>query len=73
LNPLIKVMNLVSLLMVPLIVSQAENTALRASVVIVGVAILAFAIWWSKSREVDELETAAHAPAPATPAPSEAR
>ena len=73
LNPLIKVMNLVSLLMVPLIVRQADNTALRASVVIGGVAILAFAIWWSKSREVDELETASHAPAPATPAPSEAR
>src|SRR5204863_228270 len=40
LNPLIKVMNLVALLMAPLIVSNAHNTGLRIAVSVIGVVIL---------------------------------
>ena len=36
LNPLIKVMNLVALLIAPLVVTHANDTALRIAVVIVG-------------------------------------
>src|SRR5205809_1042359 len=50
LNPLIKVMNLVSLLMAPLIVSNAHNTGLRIAVSVIGVVILGAVIWYSKSR-----------------------
>jgi K(+)-stimulated pyrophosphate-energized sodium pump len=50
LNPLIKVMNLVALLIAPLIVEQADETGLRIVVVVVAAAVLAFMIWVSKSR-----------------------
>jgi K(+)-stimulated pyrophosphate-energized sodium pump len=50
LNPLIKVMNLVSLLMVPLVVRYRENTGVRVTVVVVGVASLAAAIAFSKRQ-----------------------
>ncbi|HVL33137.1 MAG TPA: sodium-translocating pyrophosphatase, partial [Actinomycetota bacterium] len=50
LNPLIKVMNLVSLLMVPVIVQNGDNTELRIAVVVIGTAILAAAIAVSKKR-----------------------
>src|SRR5439155_12433973 len=50
LNPLIKVMNLVALLMAPLIVSNAHNTGLRIAVSVIGVVILGAVIWYSKSR-----------------------
>ena len=58
LNPLIKVMNLVSLLIVPLVVSNEDNTGLRIAVVVGGVAILAAAIAFSK-KERDEDSIAA--------------
>ncbi|HJX07485.1 MAG TPA: sodium-translocating pyrophosphatase [Actinomycetota bacterium] len=51
LNPLIKVMNLVALLIAPVIVAHADDTALRAGVVIVGAIVLGAMIWVSKSRE----------------------
>jgi K(+)-stimulated pyrophosphate-energized sodium pump len=51
LNPLIKVMNLVALLIAPLVVAHAGDTGLRAVVVVVSVAVLGFAIWVSKSRK----------------------
>ena len=41
LNPLIKVMNLVALLIAPLVVTHADDTALRMTIVIVTAAILA--------------------------------
>jgi len=55
LNPLIKVMNLVALLIVPLVVEHARNEGLRAGVAIIIVAILAAAIWNSKRQKADEL------------------
>jgi K(+)-stimulated pyrophosphate-energized sodium pump len=56
LNPLIKVMNLVALLIAPLVVSHTDDTGLRAVVVVVAVAVLGFAIYVSKSR-TSELES----------------
>jgi K(+)-stimulated pyrophosphate-energized sodium pump len=51
LNPLIKVMNLVALLIAPVIVTHTDDTALRAAVCIVGAVVLGVMIWVSKSRE----------------------
>jgi K(+)-stimulated pyrophosphate-energized sodium pump len=71
LNPLIKVMNLVSLLMVPVIVRQQHNIGLRFTVVIVGVLILGGAILWSKRDTADD-DLTPSVPAlerPPTPAP----
>jgi K(+)-stimulated pyrophosphate-energized sodium pump len=59
LNPLIKVMNLVSLLIASLVVTHAGDRALRAAIVVVSVAVLAAMIWVSKSRKSelgDEIE-----------------
>ena len=50
-NPLIKVMNLVALLIAPLVVTHADDTALRVTIVIVTAAVLAGAIYVSKSRK----------------------
>jgi len=50
LNPMIKVMNLVALLIVPVVVSQGENTAVRIGVVAVAATVIAAMIWVSKSR-----------------------
>jgi K(+)-stimulated pyrophosphate-energized sodium pump len=51
LNPLIKVMNLVALLIAPLVVSHADDSAIRAVVVAIAVVVLASMIWVSKSRK----------------------
>jgi K(+)-stimulated pyrophosphate-energized sodium pump len=51
LNPLIKVMNLVALLIAPLVVTHTDDTALRAAIVIIAVTVLGAMIWVSKSRE----------------------
>jgi K(+)-stimulated pyrophosphate-energized sodium pump len=53
LNPLIKVMNLVALLIAPLVVAHADDTALRLTVGSVSVAVLAFMIYVSKVRKSD--------------------
>src|SRR5438093_580010 len=55
LNPLIKVMNLVALLIAPLVVEHADDTAIRIGVALVGAVILAAMIWVSKNRK-SELE-----------------
>jgi K(+)-stimulated pyrophosphate-energized sodium pump len=55
LNPLIKVMNLVALLIAPLVVSMAADTGARAAIAIVGGLILAGAIWYSKSQKTEAL------------------
>jgi K(+)-stimulated pyrophosphate-energized sodium pump len=55
LNPLIKVMNLVALLIAPLVVQYADDRAIRVAVGLVAAAILAAMIWVSKNR-TSELE-----------------
>jgi K(+)-stimulated pyrophosphate-energized sodium pump len=52
-NPLLKVMNLVALLIAPLVVAHAEDTALRLIVGSVSVVIVAVAIYISKTRKSD--------------------
>jgi hypothetical protein len=44
-------MNLVALLIAPVIVTHADDTALRAGIVIVCAVVLGAMIWVSKSRE----------------------
>ena len=56
LNPLIKVMNLVALLIAPIVVAHADDTALRVAIVAISAAVLASMIWVSKSRK-SELES----------------
>jgi K(+)-stimulated pyrophosphate-energized sodium pump len=50
LNPMIKVMNLVALLIAPVIVEQADSTGLRIAVSVAVALVLAGAIWVSKAR-----------------------
>jgi K(+)-stimulated pyrophosphate-energized sodium pump len=64
-NPLIKVMNLVSLLIATSVVRYSSNTGLRAGVAIVAVAIVVAAIVVSKRRSTS---IAAAGPAETTPA-----
>jgi K(+)-stimulated pyrophosphate-energized sodium pump len=69
LNPLIKVMNLVALLIAPIVVAHSGDTALRVAVVLVAVAVLASMIWVSKSRKSElgaeiQQRDAAGAPSP---------
>jgi K(+)-stimulated pyrophosphate-energized sodium pump len=47
LNPLIKVMNLVSVLVAPTVVAYADNIALRVVVGVVAVGVLGWALWRS--------------------------
>ena len=53
LNPLIKVMNLVALLIAPLVVAHEHDTVLRLTVGSVSVAVLAVMIYISKTRKSD--------------------
>ncbi|MGH2810775.1 MAG: sodium/proton-translocating pyrophosphatase, partial [Actinomycetota bacterium] len=65
LNPLIKVMNLVALLVaVPVVtvVNEDPDPGVRTAVIAVGLAILAIAIWYSKSRKTEGMD--AEAPPP---------
>jgi K(+)-stimulated pyrophosphate-energized sodium pump len=55
LNPLIKVMNLVALLIAPLVVSFADDTAVRVAVAAGAGVVLAGAIWYSKRLKTEEL------------------
>jgi K(+)-stimulated pyrophosphate-energized sodium pump len=61
LNPLIKVMNLVALLIVPLVVKYSAGGGIgsRAAIGIVASLLLAAAIWHSKSRRATELAPSA--------------
>jgi K(+)-stimulated pyrophosphate-energized sodium pump len=54
LNPLIKVMNLVSLLTIPVIVKYQNNNGARAAIVAVGVIILGLAIANSKKKRPED-------------------
>jgi K(+)-stimulated pyrophosphate-energized sodium pump len=64
LNPLIKVMNLVALLFAPVIVEQADNEVARVVVVAIALAIVAAAIWVSKSRKSELIVETAGPSAP---------
>jgi K(+)-stimulated pyrophosphate-energized sodium pump len=55
LNPMIKVMNLVALLIAPRVVQYADDIGTRAAIAIISAALLIAALWWSKSREASEL------------------
>ena len=54
LNPMIKVMNMVAMLCVPLILAHQANPAIRAAVIIGGLGIIAVALRYSK-REVQPI------------------
>jgi K(+)-stimulated pyrophosphate-energized sodium pump len=43
-------MNLVALLIAPLVVTHADDTALRISIVVVASGVVAVMVWISKSR-----------------------
>jgi len=62
-NPLIKVMNLVSLLIAPAVVSQMDNTAIRLSIAAIAVIVIVVAVVISKRRP-----SAMHAEVPSAPA-----
>ena len=65
LNPLIKVMNLVALLFAPVIVEQTDNEVVRVIVVVIAVAVVASAIWVSKSRKSELVVETAQPSVPA--------
>lgn len=60
-NPLLKVMNLVALIVAPSVVIYADNVVLRAGIAVAAVAVLVGAVLWSKHRgggtETDLAET----------------
>jgi K(+)-stimulated pyrophosphate-energized sodium pump len=70
-NPLIKVMNLVSLLIASAVVSmgvgQDQNDALRIVIALVAVAIITVAVYISKQREVSIGSDGPSTPAAAEP------
>ncbi len=57
LNPMIKVVNLVSLLIAPLVVTSAINTENRAVVVIVMLVLLAVILWAVRRSKREDAET----------------
>ena len=66
LNPMIKVINLVSLLIAPLVVRDADRTGARVAIAVVALLVLAASIWYSKSRRSELLvEEQPAAPEPA--------
>jgi K(+)-stimulated pyrophosphate-energized sodium pump len=64
LNPLIKVMNLVALLIAPLVVTFADDTGVRIVVATGALVILTGAIWYSKRQKAEELVPADQPPTP---------
>ncbi|MGC8785502.1 MAG: sodium-translocating pyrophosphatase [Armatimonadota bacterium] len=67
LNPLIKVMNLVGILIAPVVIQPIAPVA-RAAIVLVALAALAFAVYWSKRGSIVdqvELTTTTAEPVPA--------
>ncbi|SIO90604.1 sodium-translocating pyrophosphatase [Nocardiopsis sp. JB363] len=63
-NPLLKVMNLVALIVAPTVVMYADNVVLRVGVTVVAVGVLVGAVLWSKNRgsgtETDLAEIGGH-------------
>ena len=66
LNPLIKVMNLVALLILPAIITTGDNTGLRLGVAGAALVVVVGAIVWSKKEtlSMEDLESDAAAPGP---------
>jgi K(+)-stimulated pyrophosphate-energized sodium pump len=67
LNPMIKVMNLVALLIAPRVVQYAHNIGVRAAIGVIAAALLIAALWVAKSRRSD-LRAEPPAAPPAVPA-----
>ena len=72
LNPLIKVMNLVAVLIAPTVVSLAGNNGARIAIGVVTVAVLAWALWRSAHAGGAGLGGPVEADGPAAPELSEA-
>jgi len=71
LNPLIKVMNLVAVLVVPTVVAIEDDTAVRVLIAVAGVAILAWALWRSsRAGGVELIATQAEEMPPVVPGPA---
>ncbi|HVL38673.1 MAG TPA: sodium/proton-translocating pyrophosphatase, partial [Fimbriimonadaceae bacterium] len=70
LNPLIKVMNLVALLLAPVVIQPFGDSTL-ATITIVCLVALAFSIWWSKRSSMSTAMEAAASAAAATPEASD--
>jgi K(+)-stimulated pyrophosphate-energized sodium pump len=75
LNPLIKVMNLVALLLAPVIISTDIKDGARIAITLLCLGALSFSIWWSKRGSMSTGLAAAHSEASADnvikiPAPS---
>jgi K(+)-stimulated pyrophosphate-energized sodium pump len=71
-NPLIKVMNLVSLLIATAVVQQAHNTGLRVGIAVGALAIVVGSVVVAKRRATGIAPSEAEVPAgPGTPAPSD--
>ena len=64
LNPLIKVMNLVALLIAPLVVDYADDEPVRAVVAIGAAVIIGLAIWYSKRQKAEDLVGSDQPPSP---------
>ncbi|MGH8839758.1 MAG: sodium-translocating pyrophosphatase [Jiangellaceae bacterium] len=62
LNPLIKVMNLVAVLVAPTVVALSDDEVLRFAIALVAIAILAWALWRSKRLGGVALATSADEP-----------
>jgi K(+)-stimulated pyrophosphate-energized sodium pump len=66
LNPMIKVMNLVALLIAPRVMQYADNIGARVAIGVIATALLVAALWWSKSRRGPAMtDDPSSAPAPA--------
>jgi K(+)-stimulated pyrophosphate-energized sodium pump len=74
LNPLIKVINLVALLIAGLVVSASDNIGARVAVFLITGAIIAGAVWFTKSMATESPDEEPTEPAqpvePAAPAPA---
>jgi K(+)-stimulated pyrophosphate-energized sodium pump len=64
LNPLIKVMNLVALLIAPLVVSVVDDTAVRVAVSVGCLLVIVLAIWRSKRARAEEMVAEEGPPSP---------
>ncbi len=72
LNPLIKVMNLVALLIAGLVVSASHNTGARIAVTAVAAVVIAGAVWFTKSLSIDAPDGSTGSPEAVEPASSRA-
>jgi K(+)-stimulated pyrophosphate-energized sodium pump len=55
LNPMIKVMNLVALLIAPLVVDYRNDTGIRLAIAAAAAIVIALAVWYSKSRRSESM------------------